>query len=1310
MSLLTSMLAAAGRLLTFYNGDEYSQDRNPGGLTGPDAMATNWDPCIQDIGTVAQGMGDVYTDLSAKSVAAGNFATAAAGSAAAAETTRAATQTLLTQGQTTVQGLVAQAQSARDSSAASAVQAQQSVGSASNVIIPAINYRLASAWDANGVATQYALTGVVSQFVYDTRKDWDFGRWRKGKLARASSWYQETLNTGTRGAKREFPVVALVVACTTRVIIYDLHDLDASGSPRMWMVFLMDGTRGYRGSGNSNSSAVMRGGYLVIGDNNASYGGLYLHDFTRDRSWMYDQSNLVRFPDPIAYRNVGYVSVPPVSGGIASRAVTGVDLRVLPGAPLDPVSRLPIPTIAAATAGGTSVIHPTGLIASVTTIGGHARCALTNNELWMYRRTVDDGRGVLYRMPIPYAAGAIPTTSYLPGTTPGLLTATAAHIPALCRWSDGWARGGDTGLTIVADDPANPASSMFANITNFYTTGWMPGDTRLCVVTEGAGTAGTNGGELAINGGFDNGKTGWSDSAQGTGSVSAGVLTVTNTQASGWGYNSQIIAVTPNTPYTISVDMAKGTVNAYLNVLDNGASGSPSLGFRTESSTTLTTRRITVVPTSSSIMVNLQLSSGGVGDTAKFDNVSCRKVGLYSDAVTGSDELIVNGDGSSAAGWTGANATPSVSGGDLCNTATAAGGVISQSIPTIPGQTYILLGTYRAGTSSAARVIAVGTSTVEVSTSATTTTPYQLQFTAASSTTQVQLAVGTTGTAFFKVSGRLAIADRSYKSRGFIVNGVLLRNPVATGSDLYALSGFWSNGYLEQPYNPDMDVGTGDCAWAMWFNGAMSIMRAYYTGGAFSGTSVRLINTGGLIRFFVSDGTVNAQANSNTAYTAGAWHLAVGVLRRATNTAELWVDGALLASASAAGMGSLNNTSAVTRVGKEHDGSVWGEGVALPRFMAYAPTPAQIRRMYADEAVLFQANAKAFLGGSSNNVQSLAMDEDTGVLTGGEGDGADQFAGLRRVGRITASGQGTGAEKVSNPGGPFTSTTGWAASNATPTLIGGEIRLTQTSTTAWGEERINVTVTPGKPLVVSGKIRAGTANCDISLWEGSTNLANIATASTTQVELSTLVTPSTTTLTVLFRNQSLVAGTTSFFGGVSVKDAGALSVNSVTTVAAGGGTVLVGTANEAGVVSDTIAIKDELRQLPGPANGNDPVLTGVTTDATPLDLGKIFVSEGESVQIEADIQATEYGQTPTEGASYTVRARVRRTLGGNVQLVGSAYHVTVDETTATMDATITVDTAAQAFAINVTGKASTRLIWRAVVRLNWISETRNAAA
>ena len=76
---------------------------------------------------------------------------------------------------------------------------------------------------------------AVDTFVYDTRKDSDGGAWRK--RTQHTSWYNEALNTATRGSRKEFPVVAVIVAESGTLTIYDGDD----PSMPMWMVFTRGG-------------------------------------------------------------------------------------------------------------------------------------------------------------------------------------------------------------------------------------------------------------------------------------------------------------------------------------------------------------------------------------------------------------------------------------------------------------------------------------------------------------------------------------------------------------------------------------------------------------------------------------------------------------------------------------------------------------------------------------------------------------------------------------------------------------------------------------------------------------------------------------------------------------------------------------------------------------------------------------------------------------------------------------------------------------------------------------------------------------
>ena len=59
----------------------------------------------------------------------------------------------------------------------------------------------------------------------------------------------------------------------------------------------------------------------------------------------------------------------------------------------------------------------------------------------------------------------------------------------------------------------------------------------------------------------------------------------------------------------------------------------------------------------------------------------------------------------------------------------------------------------------------------------------------------------------------------------------------------------------------------------------------------------------------------------------------------------------------------------------------WSGSLALLRISGTAPTAEQVSKMYHDEKVLFQENAKATLYGSSDAVTALAYDEDTELYT-----------------------------------------------------------------------------------------------------------------------------------------------------------------------------------------------------------------------------------------------------------------------------------------------------------------------------------------
>ena len=109
---------------------------------------------------------------------------------------------------------------------------------------------------------------AVDVFVYDNSKDSDGGAWRH--RTQHTSWYNEALNTATRGSRREFPAVAVIVAESSKVTIYDGDDPDLP----LWITFPTSDAKGV--------SALNGELCLVAHDGPSAYHGLLRIKFIAD--------------------------------------------------------------------------------------------------------------------------------------------------------------------------------------------------------------------------------------------------------------------------------------------------------------------------------------------------------------------------------------------------------------------------------------------------------------------------------------------------------------------------------------------------------------------------------------------------------------------------------------------------------------------------------------------------------------------------------------------------------------------------------------------------------------------------------------------------------------------------------------------------------------------------------------------------------------------------------------------------------------------------------------------------------------------
>jgi hypothetical protein len=318
-------------------------------------------------------------------------------------------------------------------------------------------------------------------------------------------------------------------------------------------------------------------------------------------------------------------------------------------------------------------------------------------------------------------------------------------------------------------------------------------------------------------------------------------------------------------------------------------------------------------------------------------------------------------------------------------------GMAYQIVPTVVGQRYQVAVDKVSGRSIVQ--IGYGAGVSQYFQSGNDSNDVAFSFVAATTTTFITIRAfsGNTTAIVEAVSMRLADADRSVNNNGLIVNGTVSRNPVSSGADLVAYSGFSTGNYLEQPYNPDLDFGTGDFCVMGWVKEESGTLKYIFDRAKSDGTerySFRVNNTldfGGVVSgsVVVGNGT--------------GWHFVAAVRR--SGVLYLYVDG----EADGSGVDTANYTSAsaTLTVGTRYDNIQSIDALALLRISATAPTADQILKIYNDEKVLFQDNAQATLYGASDAVTALAYDEDTDLLHVGTSAGRSIFNGLRRINNTT---------------------------------------------------------------------------------------------------------------------------------------------------------------------------------------------------------------------------------------------------------------------------------------------------------------------
>ena len=222
------------------------------------------------------------------------------------------------------------------------------------------------------------------------------------------------------------------------------------------------------------------------------------------------------------------------------------------------------------------------------------------------------------------------------------------------------------------------------------------------------------------------------------------------------------------------------------------------------------------------------------------------------------------------------------------------------------------------------------------------------------------------------VSVRLGVEDRSSYENGLQVFGTITKEPVATGAELVAYSGFSASNYLQQPYNSDLNFGTGNLSIIFWYKltSTTDPQCFIHRGDGGSGTW----GSGALIQIEMDTSNMEMQlaapgfsgfdqvqvpiAQSAT----GEWQHFVGV--REGGRMHIYIDGEKYGNV--ASTRDLSNTAATTWIGQRPNASrpLSNGSMALIRMSTSVPTEEQVIKMYNEEKCLFHEYAKCALYGT----------------------------------------------------------------------------------------------------------------------------------------------------------------------------------------------------------------------------------------------------------------------------------------------------------------------------------------------------------
>jgi hypothetical protein len=425
-------------------------------------------------------------------------------------------------------------------------------------------------------------TSVNHVFIYDTSNDSDGGAWRKRTFN--TSWYNEELNTPTRGSRKEFPAVALIVTEQFKVTIYDLDDPNVS----MWMVFHA-GSNNLIGNNVSNLwQSHMLNGMLMTGKNGGS-AGFSIVDFIAEENvgiWRASAGYYYLYRGAVSQRNdeMAFNNYNDSSKATIGAQIYAVHMALEPNAKVNPSTGLPYPTLLAGTDLGLSVIKnfenvydlyngsdAYDDIREISVQDGVIFWSVNATQVAYSYKLEDITSDLNFSSYSSHTTGSTTrglfmtqehggqTQSAFPVRVMGINASNNLHVAKDAVGSYEGSSLYEPGLAIIKQNEATLQNddAMSAFITSSYNTGYMPG----YMSNAGLGDVRTDslsGKTYLTNGTFDSSMTGWSTSS-GDGlsrfSIVSGRAYLDGRTSGGYDQIYQDIPTVPGEEYIVSFEI-----------------------------------------------------------------------------------------------------------------------------------------------------------------------------------------------------------------------------------------------------------------------------------------------------------------------------------------------------------------------------------------------------------------------------------------------------------------------------------------------------------------------------------------------------------------------------------------------------------------------------------------------------------------------------------------------------------------------------------------------------------------------------------